>query len=106
RRALAPRLLAEALRTGAVSSCTAHASKPSSDNAAEWQDWARAAALGALVAAERGARAVSRAWLAELRDADLMVEAGGALQGPVASLCSILEGDGLGVIGSAPTLIG
>ncbi|MFB4351509.1 LuxR C-terminal-related transcriptional regulator [Microbacterium sp. LS_15] len=87
-------LAAETHLRGAVPAVEPGALRPKSGDPGDWYAFARAAAFGAGLCAERGDRAGARAWLHDLRLASSKVGADRELRDPVVSLTWLLLGEG------------
>lgn len=70
----------------------------------DWRHWTRAAALAAVLCAERGDRIGMRTWLDVLRDGAARADAGDELRDPAVALCWLIVGDrgGDAVSGAGP----
>ncbi|WP_067198714.1 helix-turn-helix transcriptional regulator [Microbacterium sp. XT11] len=86
-------LVARAHLQGAVPDVEPAALRPRTDDHDDWYSWARAAAFGAVLCAERGDRPGMRAWLDALRDACVRVGAERDLRDPVVALAWLIAGD-------------
>ncbi|MGM7666148.1 LuxR C-terminal-related transcriptional regulator [Microbacterium sp. A93] len=91
--ALASLLIAETALQGVVPILDPTHHRPRIADAARWQAWARTAGLSSVLCAERGATSSMRAWLIELRDADLRSGADGVIRDSALALCSTLTRD-------------
>ncbi|MGM7678040.1 response regulator transcription factor [Microbacterium sp. A94] len=91
--ALAPLLIAELGAHGVMPVLDPAEYRPRTDDAQQWQQWARAAGVAAIFCAERREISAMRGWLAELRDADARADAGGEIRDCAVSLCWMLSGE-------------
>lgn len=86
-------LIAETHVHGVVPAIDPGQLRPRSDDAAQWQIWARTAGIAACLCAQRGAHQSMRSWLKELREADARADAGGTIRDPAVALCWMLTGE-------------
>ncbi|MBO0979590.1 helix-turn-helix transcriptional regulator [Microbacterium sp. SD291] len=87
-------IVAQAHLHGAVPDVEPGSLRPSTDDREDWYGWARAAALGAVLCAERGDRRRMRSWLDALREGCARVGAEQDLRDPVVSLAWLIAGEG------------
>lgn len=92
-RALGPLLAAHTVVHGVVPPVDPQRCEPAPSDPSSWADWARSAALAAILCAERGDRKRSRRWLAAVREAALRAGNAGPLRDAVADLCRLLSGE-------------
>lgn len=92
-RALGGYLITRTMLDGVVPTADAAGLRPLGTDPVALQAWAQAAGIAALLAAERGDRAVMRAWLSETRTADAAAGADGRISEPVIALCWLLSGE-------------
>lgn len=86
-------LVAQTLMQGAVPEVDPTAVRPGTADEADWRHWTRAAALAAILCAERGDRQGMRTWLDALRDGATRIDAERELRDPVVALSWLLAGD-------------
>lgn len=91
--ALGGLLVARTHLQGAVPELDPAALRPSSDDLEDWYSWARAAAFGAVLSAERHDRRSVRSWLEALREGCVRTGAEEQLRDPVVALCWLLLGE-------------
>ncbi|WP_435744182.1 response regulator transcription factor [Microbacterium sp. PMB16] len=90
---LAGLIAARAHLNGAVPEVDPGSLRPRSDDPDDWYSWTRAAALAAMLCAERQDRAGMRAWLDALRDGAARVGAERELRDPVVALSWLIAGE-------------
>jgi DNA-binding CsgD family transcriptional regulator len=86
-------LVAQTLTQGTVPEVDPTALRPETSDEEDWRHWTRAAALAALLCAERGDRKAMRIWLDALRDGAARIDAERELRDPVVALSWFLAGD-------------
>lgn len=91
--ALASLLIAETAAQGVVPVLDPGEHRPRIADSAHWHAWARTAGLASVLCAERGAISSMRAWLIELREADLRSGADGAIRDAALALCWTLNSE-------------
>lgn len=87
-------IVAQAHLQGAVVDVDPQLFRPSTDEPQDWHAWSRAAALAAVLCAERGDRRRMRSWLDALRAGCSRVGAGHELRDPAVALCWLILGEG------------
>lgn len=92
-RGLGALLLAQTLLQGAVPDVDPQALRPTTDGDDGWRDWTRAAALAAMMCAERGDRAGMRGWLHAVREGAARTGAEAELRDPVVALSWFIIGE-------------
>lgn len=97
-------IVAQTLVQGAVPDVDPTTLRPTTGAEDDWRHWARAAALAAVLCAERGDRVGMRMWLEVLRDGAARIGVERELRDPVVALCWLIAGDrdDSGVSGSGP----
>ncbi|WP_279587585.1 helix-turn-helix transcriptional regulator [Microbacterium hydrocarbonoxydans] len=86
-------IVAQAHLQGAVPDIEPGSLRPRSDDPEDWYSWARAAAFGAVLCAERGERRGMRTWLEALREGCARVGAERELRDPVVALAWLIAGE-------------
>lgn len=86
-------IVAQAHLQGAVPEVDPGTFRPSTGDPEDWYSWARAAAFGAVLSAERGDRRGMRAWLDALREGTARVGAERDLRDPVVALTWLVAGE-------------
>jgi DNA-binding CsgD family transcriptional regulator len=101
-------LVARAFEQGAVPDVDPRALRPSTDDDEGWCHWTRAAALGAVMCAERGDRSGMRLWLDALREGTARIGAERELRDPIVALSWLIAGerDIDDTVGSGPVIGG
>lgn len=92
-RGLGGLLVARAFEQGAVPDVDPNALRPSTDDEEDWCHWTRAAALAAVMCAERGDRRGMRVWLDALREGTARIGAERELRDPVVALSWLIAGE-------------
>lgn len=78
---------------GAVPDVEPSALRPTTDAPEDWWQWTRAAALAALMCAERGERPAMRSWLDAVREGAARLDAERELRDPVVALSWVIVGE-------------
>lgn len=101
-------LVAQAFEQGAVPEVERRALRPRTDDAGDWCHWTRAAALAAVMCAERGDRRGMRLWLDSVREGAARIGAERELRDPVVALSWLIAGerDIDETVGSGPVMGG
>lgn len=86
-------LVAQSFVQGGVPDVRPSAFRPRTDDSDDWYAWTRAAALGALLCAERGDRSRMRVWLDAVREGSARVGAERELRDPAVALSWLLVGE-------------
>lgn len=86
-------LAAQTFLQGAVPAVDRNRLRPTSANAEDWLHWTRAAALAAMMCAERRDRPGMRAWLDVVRDGAARIDAERELRDPAVALCWLIVGE-------------
>ncbi|WP_136043669.1 MULTISPECIES: response regulator transcription factor [unclassified Microbacterium] len=86
-------LVAQAFEQGAVPEVEPKALRPRTDDAADWCHWTRAAALAAVMCAERGDRRAMRVWLDAVREGTARIGGERELADPVIALSWLISGE-------------
>lgn len=92
-RGLAGLLVAQSHLQGAVPDIQPRAFRPTTEDAEDWLLWTQAAALAAVLCAERGDRRRMRAWLDAVREGSSRLQREQELRDPVIALSWLLVGD-------------
>lgn len=92
-RGLGALLVAQACLQGAVPEVDPCTLRPGTDDEEDWRNWTRAAALAAVMCAERGDRPGMRSWLDALRDGAARIGAERELRDPVVALSWLIAGE-------------
>lgn len=90
---LAGLLTVRAHLQGAVPDVDPHSLRPRSDDRDDWYSWTRAAAVAAVLCAERSDRTGMRVWLDAMRTGTARVGAERELRDPAVALCWLLVGE-------------
>ncbi|GAA1214000.1 helix-turn-helix transcriptional regulator [Microbacterium maritypicum] len=86
-------IVAQTVVQGAVPEVDPTSLRPETSDADDWHHWTRAAALAAILCAERGDRRGMRTWLDALRDGASRIGSEHELRDPVVALSWLLVGD-------------
>lgn len=86
-------IVAQTVVQGAVPEVDPTSLRPETPDEDDWHHWTRAAALAAILCAERGDRRGMRTWLDALRDGASRIGAEHELRDPVVALSWLLVGD-------------
>lgn len=86
-------IVAQTVLQGAVPEVDPMSLRPQTSDEGDWRHWTRAAALAAILCAERGDRRGMRTWLDALRDGASRIGAEHELRDPVVALSWLLVGD-------------
>ncbi|MEA1262194.1 helix-turn-helix transcriptional regulator [Microbacterium sp. STF-2] len=86
-------IVAQTFVQGAVPGIDPTTVRPGSADESDWRHWTRAAALAAILCAERGDRRGMRLWLDALRDGAVRIGAEQELRDPVVALGWLVAGD-------------
>ncbi|WP_460784765.1 helix-turn-helix transcriptional regulator [Microbacterium tumbae] len=92
--AMAGLILAETLAAGVLPMQDPAERRPRGGDERAWTSWGRAAAMAAVLCAERQAIPAMRTWLQEAREADVRAQADGAIRDPAVALCWLLSREG------------
>lgn len=92
-RGLGALLVARTFLRGVVPELDLHTLRPAADDHDGWCHWTRAAALAAVLSAERGDRRSMRVWLDALRDGAARIGAERELRDPVVALTWLIAGE-------------
>lgn len=92
-RGLGALLLAQTLLQGAVPDVDPQALRPTTGGDEGWRDWTRAAAVAAMMCAERGDRAGMRSWLRAVREGAARTGTEAELRDPVVALSRFIIGE-------------
>lgn len=92
-RALGSRLVSQAFERGVVPEVDPVVLCPTTEDPEDWRHWTRAAALAAVLCAERADRRGMRVWLDALRDGAARIGAERELRDPVVALAWLIAGE-------------
>lgn len=92
-RGLGGLFVAQAFEQGAVPEVDPRVLRPCTDDAADWSHWTKAAALAAVMCAERGDRRQMRVWLDAVREGATRTGVERELRDPVVALSWLIAGE-------------